>query len=142
MIQCVVMCSTAQLVSITLNSAANEPRFTILKERVNVLGMGPLLALASAALLSHTASLFIRHSYSEQQHSSHLISACGLRPLSLTRSSRRIEQHQGGRSVQGLESAQVACCFISASTFVTLVRMWLITDAFPDWICISPCLSR
>jgi len=49
------MCSTAQLVSITLNSAANEPRFTILKERVNVLGMGPLLALASAGLLSRTA---------------------------------------------------------------------------------------
>jgi len=55
MIQCVVMCSTAQLVSITLNSAANQPLFTILKERVNVLGMGPLLALASAGQVSHTA---------------------------------------------------------------------------------------
>jgi len=53
-IQCVVMCSTAQLVSITLNSAANELRFTILGERVNVLGMGPLLALASAGIcISH-----------------------------------------------------------------------------------------
>jgi len=57
-IQCVVMCSTAQLISITLNSAANEPRFTVLKERVNVLGMGPLLALASAGLLAHTASFY------------------------------------------------------------------------------------
>ena len=56
MSQCVVMCSTAQLVWITLNSAVNEPRFTILKEHVNVLGMGPLLALVSSGLLSHTAS--------------------------------------------------------------------------------------
>jgi len=63
------MCSTAQLVSITLNSAANEPRFTILKERVNVLGMGPLLALASAGLLSHTASVYGPRSYQHQQQS-------------------------------------------------------------------------
>jgi len=60
-IQCVVMCSTEQLVSITINSASNEPRFTILKERVNVLGMGPLLARASAELLSYTASLYGSH---------------------------------------------------------------------------------
>ena len=66
-IQCVVMCSTAQLVSITLNSAANEPRFTILKERVNVLGMGPLLELALAGLLSNIASLYGPHSYSHLQ---------------------------------------------------------------------------
>jgi len=57
------MCSTAQLVPITLNSAANELRFTILKERVNVLGMGPLLALDQLACyltlhhcMVHTAS--------------------------------------------------------------------------------------
>jgi len=61
------MCSIAQLMSITLDSAANEPRFTILKQRVNVLDMGPLLALASAGLLSHTASLCGSHSYPHQQ---------------------------------------------------------------------------
>jgi len=66
MIQYVMMCSTAQLVSITRNSAANEHRFTILKERVNVLGMGPLLALASAGMLSHTASFHGPHSYPRQ----------------------------------------------------------------------------
>jgi len=53
------MCSTALLVSITLNSAANEPRFTILKERVNVLEVDALMALASAGLLSHTASFYV-----------------------------------------------------------------------------------
>jgi len=61
-IQCVVMCSTARLLSFNLSSAANEPRFTILKERVNVLGMGPLLELSSAGLLSHSASLYASHS--------------------------------------------------------------------------------
>jgi len=48
------MCSTAQLVSITINSAANEPRFTIIKERVNVLGKG-------LPLLFHTASVDVVH---------------------------------------------------------------------------------
>jgi len=62
-IQCVVICSTAQLVSITLNSAANEHRFTILKEHVNVLGMGPLLAMEAAGLLSHTALSYGPHSF-------------------------------------------------------------------------------
>jgi len=57
MIQCVVMYSTAQLVSITLNSAARVPRFTIIKERVNVLGIGLQLVLASAGLLFYTASV-------------------------------------------------------------------------------------
>jgi len=77
-----VICSTAQLISITLNSAANEPRFTILKERVNELGMGPLLALASAGLLCHTASVYGPLSYPHQQHSSHPISAGWLQPSS------------------------------------------------------------
>jgi len=90
------MCSTAQLVSITLNSAANEPRFTILNERVNVLGMGPLLALASAGLLSHTASLYGPHSYSHQQQSIPRISACWLQSRPLTRSMRRTDQHCRG----------------------------------------------
>jgi len=66
-IQCVVMCSTAQLVSITLDSAASEPRFTILKERVSMLGMGPLLALGSAGLLYRTASLYGPHIYPHWQ---------------------------------------------------------------------------
>jgi len=59
MIQCIVMCSTAQLVSITLNSAANEPRFTIIKDRVNVRGVAPLLARASAGLLSRRAFIIL-----------------------------------------------------------------------------------
>ena len=55
------MCITAQLVSIILNSAANELRFTNLKERVNVLGMGLQLVLASAELLSRNASVYGSH---------------------------------------------------------------------------------
>jgi len=69
-IQRVVMRSTAQLVSITLNSAANEPRFTILKECVDVLDMGPLLALVSTGQVSHTISIYGPHSYPHQLHSS------------------------------------------------------------------------
>jgi len=66
-IQCVVMCSTVQLVSITLNRAANEPHLTILMERVNLLGMEPLLALVSTGLLSYTASVYGPCSYPHQQ---------------------------------------------------------------------------
>jgi len=91
--QCVWMCSTAQLVSITLNSAANEPRFTILKERVNVLGMGPLLALASAGLLSHAASLYDQRSYPHQLQSSRLISSFWPLSFRLKMSISRIYQY-------------------------------------------------
>jgi len=94
MIQCVVMCSTEQLVSITLNSASNESRFTILKERVNVQGMGPLLALASAGLLSYTASLHDPHSLPRQQHSSLLMSTCLLQILPLTNSIGKTGQNK------------------------------------------------
>jgi len=79
----VLICSTAQLVLFTLNSAANEPRFTILKERLNVLGMGPLLALASAGLLSHTAPVCGPRSCLHQLQSSPPIPVCLLQPRPL-----------------------------------------------------------
>jgi len=164
-IRCGVMCSTAQLGSITLNSAANEPRFSIINERVNVLDTGPLLALASARMLSHFAPVCGPCSCRHQLQSILLISECVLQPRPLTQSMRTMVQHVQGRLLilfQSYSDAVRNCqggllcsltvkrysrecpgeaVFQSASTIDMLRQKWSRDDSYPNWQHQSMCIS-